>query len=168
MALVATFAIFYSLCPPSREAAQYFAVDGTMRSTNIILAILIFPSLLAGGLVRPAHGQTPGKLDTAAIDKAIGKSGTMMAGDVYRIAFPRTDLDVTANGVKLRAGFALGGWAAFCAVDGGAVLHGDLVLTEPEINPMISKLEQSGIEITALHNHVLGETPHVSALLGPR
>src|ERR687888_2432196 len=81
----------------------------------------------------------PAGLDTAAIDKAIGKSGQVMPGDVYRVAFPRSDLNVTVGSVKVKPGFALGGWAAFKANGpGAAVAHGDLVLTGKEINPVIS------------------------------
>jgi hypothetical protein len=98
----------------------------------------------------------PAGLDTAAIDRAVGKSGQPMAGDVYRISFPRTDLNVTVGSVHVRPGFALGGWAAFKAANGQTVAHGDLVLLESEINPVISALQQHNFEITALHNHITG------------
>jgi hypothetical protein len=87
-----------------------------------------------------------------------------MPGNVHRYSFPRTDLTVTAQGVPLRAGFALGGYAAFLPMGNGAMVMGDLVLTEDEINPVLSALQQGGIEQTALHNHLLFETPHVMYL----
>jgi hypothetical protein len=106
----------------------------------------------------------PAGLDTAAIDKAVGKSGQVMPGDVYRVAFPRSDLNVTVGSVKVKPGFALGGWAAFKANGGSAVAHGDLVLTGSEINPVISTLQQHNFEITALHNHLINESPSVMYL----
>jgi Domain of Unknown Function (DUF1259) len=107
----------------------------------------------------------PAGLDTAAIDKAIGKSGTAMPGDVYRVAFPRTDLNVTVGAVKVKAGFALGSWAAFKSLGvSGTAAHGDLVLTDTEINPVISSLQQHNFEITALHNHLINESPSVMYL----
>jgi len=121
----------------------------------------------AGVIVVAATAQTPPKpagLDTAAIDRAIGKTGQAMAGDVYRVAFPRTDLNVTVGSVKVKAGFALGSWAAFKAAGSGAAAHGDLVLTDTEINPVISALQQHGFEITALHNHLINESPSVMYL----
>ena len=112
----------------------------------------------------PAPPKPPAGLDTAALDRAIGKSGQAMAGDVYRFAFPRTDLNVSVGAVKVKAGFALGSWAAFKAAGGGAVAHGDLVLTDTEVNPVISALQQHGFEITALHNHLINESPSVMYL----
>jgi len=99
-------------------------------------------------------------LDTAAIDRSLGVPGQMQ-GDVYRVSLPRTDLSVTVHGIAVKPGLALGSWAAFRRASGKAVVHGDLVLTETEVNPLISALQTGGIEITALHNHLLEETPHV-------
>lgn len=103
----------------------------------------------------------PAGLDTAAIDRAIGRSGQAMAGDVYRIGFPRTDLKVTVGGVAVLPGFALGSWAAFKAVGASAVVHGDLALLDSEVNPVISALQERDFEITAVHNHLLNETPSI-------
>jgi biotin operon repressor len=83
---------------------------------------------------------------------------------VYRVGFPRTDLSVTVHGIAIKPGLALGSWAAFMRAGTGAVVHGDLVLTESEINPVISTLQAGGIQITALHNHLIEETPHVMYL----
>lgn len=104
------------------------------------------------------------KLDTAAIDKAVGRAGQMQAGDVYKITLPRTDLIVVVAGTPIKPGLALGSWIAFKATPTGAATHGDLVLTEREVNPVILKLQQEGLDITALHNHVLQETPRVMYL----
>ena len=99
-------------------------------------------------------------LDTSKIDRALGRAG-QKSGDVYRVALPRTDLHVTVNGVSIKAGFALGSWAAFSGSDSDAHVMGDLVLLEDEVTPVMTKLRQSGFEISALHNHLLNETPRV-------
>lgn len=102
-------------------------------------------------------------LDTDGIAKGIGRQGTAQ-GDVYRVAFPRTDLTVTIGDVTIRPGLALGGWIAFRKAGAAAIAHGDLVLLQDEINPVISKLQEGGIDITALHNHLINESPHVMYL----
>jgi biotin operon repressor len=82
-----------------------------------------------------------------------------MAGGVYRVALPRTDLKVSLDGVALKPGFALGGWLAFAPMGNDAMVMGDVVLTQDEVNPVMKKLEEGGIEITALHNHLLRAEP---------
>jgi hypothetical protein len=99
-------------------------------------------------------------LDTAKIDQALGRSG-QKTGEVYRVAFPRTDLRVSLDGVELKPGFALGSWAAFSGSDSNADLMGDLVLLSDEVNPVMAKLRDGAIEITGVHNHLMGETPRV-------
>lgn len=99
-------------------------------------------------------------LDTAAIARAIGRQGQLQ-GDVYKISLPRTDLDVRVGDVKIRAGLALGSWVAFRATGSDAIVDGDLVLTERELDPVIARLFASGLQITAVHNHLVGETPRV-------
>jgi hypothetical protein len=99
-------------------------------------------------------------LDTAKIDQALGRSGQKM-GDVYRVGFPRTDLHVVVDGLAIKPGLALGSWAAFAGSDHSASVMGDLVLLESELDPVMEKLRISGFEITAVHNHLTGETPHV-------
>ncbi len=81
----------------------------------------------------------------------------MAAGGVYRVALPRTDLRATLDGVLLKPGFALGGWLAFEKMEEQGMVMGDLVLTEGEVNPVMTKLAAGGIEVTALHNHMLGD-----------
>src|SRR5215208_3681019 len=89
-----------------------------------------------------------------SVGQALGKTGTVM-GDVYRVGFPRTDLKVTLDGVALKPGFALGGWLAFEATGDRTMVMGDLVLMENEVSPVMQKMVENGIEITALHNHLL-------------
>jgi len=99
--------------------------------------------------------------DWKSVEQALGKAGSMQPGDVYKVSFPRSDLKVTAAGVDLKPALALGSWVAFKRMGEMTVAMGDLVLTENEITPVLSKLQQGGVEITALHNHVLNESPRV-------
>lgn len=117
--------------------------------------ILTFSLLLVCPEILPAQG-----LNTATIDQLLGHSG-QKTGDVYRVGLPRTDLHVQLGGIALKPGFALGSWAAFSGTDTNATVMGDLVLTESEIGPVMSKLRAAGFEITGMHNHLLNETPHV-------
>lgn len=106
----------------------------------------------------PAQAAEPWE---AAVATTIGKPGTEMPGGVYRIGLPRSDLKVTLDGVALKPALALGSWLAFVAHgQGQAMVMGDLVLTDSEVNPVMAKLVAGGIEITALHNHLLRNTPH--------
>ena len=131
---------------------------------NRLSLALIAAAAFFGAAAAQTPPPKPAGLDTAALDRALGKPGQALAGDVYRFGFPRTDLNSTVGAVKVKAGFALGSWAAFKAAGTGAVAHGDLVLTDTEINPVISALQQHGFEITALHNHLINESPSVMYL----
>jgi Domain of Unknown Function (DUF1259) len=82
-----------------------------------------------------------------------------MPGGVYRVGMPRTDLQVTLDGVSLKPTLALGSWVAFEPMGKDAMVMGDLVLTEDEIEPVMKKLQDGGLEITALHNHLLRAQP---------
>ncbi|MCC6778215.1 MAG: DUF1259 domain-containing protein [Hyphomicrobiales bacterium] len=106
-------------------------------------------------LALPAQAQD---IDWKKVDDVLGRSAAV-AADVHRYGFPRTDLNVTLDGVTIRPTFALGGWVAFKPLHGGAMVMGDLVLLETEINPVMSKLIEQGLEITAIHNHVLRGSP---------
>lgn len=97
--------------------------------------------------------------DWSRVDQTLGRSGVAMPGDVHRYGFPRSDLHVTLDGVTLLPAFALGGWLAFKDESEGAVVMGDLVLTEDEINPVMAKVLASGIAVTAVHNHLLHAQP---------
>jgi hypothetical protein len=93
------------------------------------------------------------------VAQALGKSGAEMPGGVYRVGLPRADLKVTLDGVALKPGFALGSWVAFERMGKDSMVMGDLVLTEDEIEPVMKKLQDGGLEITALHNHLLHASP---------
>jgi hypothetical protein len=99
------------------------------------------------------------------VEEALGRKGAMQPGDVIKFSFPRSDLSVTAAGVALKPALALGGWVAFKEIGAGrAMAMGDLVLTEDEVNPVMQALQQGGVEQTALHNHLLMESPRVMYL----
>src|SRR5450631_3207603 len=98
------------------------------------------------------------EIDWQKVDDAFGRKPAV-AGDVHRYGFPRTDLTVTLDGVTIKPPLALGGWIAFKPAHGGAMAMGDLVLLETEINPVMSKLLENGLEITAIHNHLLRSSP---------
>src|SRR5262245_54710543 len=99
--------------------------------------------------------------DWKAVEQALGKSGSMQAGDVYRIGMPRTDLTVTVKGVPVKAGFALGSYAAFKQMGDQAMVMGDLVLLDQEVPAVMSGLFSGGLDVTAVHNHLNEMSPHV-------
>jgi hypothetical protein len=102
-----------------------------------------------------AHAQT---IDWQKVDDAIGRK-PVVSDDVHRYGFPRTDLTVTLDGVTIKPALALGGWVAFKPAHGGAMVMGDLVLLESEVNPVMLKLIEGALEITAVHNHLLRASP---------
>ena len=120
--------------------------------------------LTVGGCSRTMYSTgevAPVAIDWKAVEAAIGRTGALQPGDVYRFNFPRGDLHVMVGDVQVRPALALGGWVAFKEVSGGAMIAGDLVLTEDEVNPVISALQAGGVEQTAVHHHILGESPRV-------
>src|ERR1700757_3400069 len=92
------------------------------------------------------------ELDWSKVDAVFARPAAV-SGAVHRYGLPRSDLKVSLDGVSLKAGFALGGWVAFAPMGDHAMMMGDLVLTEPEINPVMTKLLAEGLEVTAVHNH---------------
>ena len=96
--------------------------------------------------------------DWFIVDTILTRTGAV-SGDVHRYGLPRSDLNVSLDGVALKPGFALGGWVAFEPMGDKAMMMGDLVLTETEINPVMSKLLSEGLQVTALHNHLLRANP---------
>ncbi len=108
----------------------------------------------AGGV----HAADP---DWKAVEQALGRSGQLQAGDVFRIGMPRTDLSVTVKGVPVKAGFALGSYAAFKEVGDQAMVMGDLVLLDQEVPAVMAGLFRGGLEVTAVHNHLNEMSPHV-------
>ena len=95
------------------------------------------------------------EIDWSKVDQAIGRKGTEQAGGVHRYGFARSDLHVTVDGVAIKPALALGGWVAFAPAGTGAMCMGDLVLTDTEVSPVMQRLIADGVEITAIHNHLL-------------
>jgi biotin operon repressor len=119
------------------------------------LRTMILGVAAAAVLALPAQAAS----DWNAVGKALGKSGSVQAGGVYKVGLPRTDLKVTLDGVAIKPSLALGSWVAFRDMGDEAMVMGDLVLTHSEVNPVMSALEENGIEVTALHNHLLRSAP---------
>ncbi|MET0527694.1 MAG: DUF1259 domain-containing protein [Microvirga sp.] len=120
------------------------------------MRILTTVAVLGLVLGTPAMGADSWQQQIAS---GLGKPGTEMPGGVYRVGLPRTDLEVTLDGVAIRPALALGSWLAFKPMGNEVMVMGDLVLTQEEINPVLSRLEQGGVEITALHNHLMRVSP---------
>jgi hypothetical protein len=103
----------------------------------------------------PAHANP----NWDSVGEALGKKGAELPGGVYRVGLPRSDLKVTLDGVAIKPALALGSWLAFQAMGDNAMVMGDLVLTQDEVSPVMKRLVEGGIEITALHNHLLRAEP---------
>jgi hypothetical protein len=117
--------------------------------------VLSLASISLGvALSMPVKAET----DWTVVDTVLTRKGAV-SGDVHRYALPRSDLSVSLDGAALKPGFALGGWLAFEPMGDKAMMMGDLVLTESEINPVMSKLLAEGVQVTALHNHLLRANP---------
>ena len=129
-----------------------------MRSPVSQRALMFFGIALIVGTATVARAADP---DWKAVEQALGKSGQLQAGDVFRVGMPRTDLAVTVKGVAVKAGFALGSYAAFKQVGDQAMVMGDLVLLDQEVPAVMSGLLSGGLEVTAVHNHLNEMSPHV-------
>jgi hypothetical protein len=118
----------------------------------------IFASVLSWSAAVPAEAQ-PAQQSWSLVDKELGRSGATQPDGVRRYSFPRSDLKVTLDGIQLKPAFALGSWVAFQPTGSDAVIMGDLVLTDSEVNPVMTELLRGGIAVTALHNHLLRSSP---------
>src|SRR3954464_4115887 len=127
----------------------------TMRS-SVICMLAVALGATEASAQKPFQSSVRTEVETA-----LGRSGTPNPGGVLKFGFPRGDLRVVANGVALNPAFALGSWAAFQRVGDHAMVMGDLVLLETEVESVMASLQRDGIEQTALHNHLLGESPRV-------
>lgn len=128
-----------------------------MRSHTAVCGALLGLALFAS----PAFAQdTEKRLNVDGIARVMGKPGDL-SGEMYKVSFPRSDLTVKIGDVAIKPALALVNWAAFIKSGSQAVTYGDLVLLDDEINPVVSKLEEGGVELSALHNHLLHETPRI-------
>lgn len=98
------------------------------------------------------------EIEWKQVDDVLGRSAAVSDG-VHRYGFPRTDLHVKLDGVDIKPALALGGWVAFAPMGQEAMVMGDLVLTETEINPVMKRILDDGMQITAIHNHLLRASP---------
>jgi hypothetical protein len=144
---------------PAKEERMYndlVRATSPRRTVYVVLAAVLFATSTADAQTRA------GAADWTQVEQALGRKGTMNPGAVMKFSFPRSDLQVTAAGVQLKPALALGSWVAFKRVAGGhTMVMGDLVLTEDEVGPVMQHLQEQGVEQTALHNHVLQESPRV-------
>lgn len=123
------------------------------KAVGLALTLLLLASTaVAQGNVR--------QLNIEGISGALGRKGDL-TGEMYKISIPRSDLDVKVGNISIKPALSLMTWAAFIKSGNDAITYGDFVLLEGEINPVISKLEQNGLELTALHNHLLHENPRI-------
>ena len=139
--------------------------ENAIRTKNVVTSALVLGLVVAApkgaveSLLRfcsaPAFAA---ETDSRKIDLVFGRPAAV-TGTVHRYGLPRADLKVTLDGVQLKPGFALGGWVAFEPMGDAAMMMGDLVLTESEINPVMTKLLAEGLQVTAVHNHLLRASP---------
>jgi hypothetical protein len=138
----------------------------SVRISKIFLTALITIASLYCETVATAQTTSSAPANATAsnwkqVEEAMGRPGQMQPGDVIKFGMPRRDLHVTLDGVDIKPGFALGSWAAFKRDGSVAMVMGDLVLTEDEVEPVMLKLQEGGIQESAVHNHLIGESPHV-------
>src|SRR4029077_4367140 len=104
---------------------------------------------------------TPPANEWQGVEQALGRPGQVQGDGAYKAGMPRSDMNVTVAGTEVKPALALGSWVAFSKPGTGAMMMGDLVLAEDEVTPVMTSLQSNGVEITALHNHVLRESPRV-------
>ena len=128
---------------------------------HLVDCILILTAALASAPAASAQAASPPASDWTSVEQALGRKGAPNPGDVIKFSFPRSDMSVSVAGVELKPALALGSWVAFEHASDGAIAMGDLVLAEDEVAPVMKKLQEGGVEQTALHNHLLMESPRV-------
>jgi len=130
----------------------------TKHTAFLNRTVVVFVCLISFAAAQSAS-QTPA--EWKPVEAALGRSGKVQPDGTFKFAMPRKDLKVSAGDVQIKPGLALGAWAAFSSSGGHAVVMGDLVLTEDELPTVMAKLQQGGIEITAVHNHLQHEMPRI-------
>jgi hypothetical protein len=128
----------------------------TWKKLGILTALQIAVLCCAA----PAQN-APANNDWKAVEQALGRPGQAQSDGAYKFSLPRGDMNVTVAGVQVKPALALGSWVAFSKPSTGAMMMGDLVLAEDEVTPVMSSLEKNGVQVTAVHNHVLHESPRV-------
>jgi len=121
-----------------------------------------YVAFLVSALTSPLRAGVPGQLDTAKIEELTGLKGTLNEKEgVFKVSYPRSDLNVLAEGVKITPPMGLTAWAAFTKSGGHVMVMGDMVLLEDQVNPVMSTALNSGLQVTALHNHFFWDVPKV-------
>ncbi len=125
------------------------------RRTALVLVLSTMPAVLAAAPLDPATWE--------AVDKALGRPAKVLPADVHKYSWPRSDLHVGVGGVEVAPALALGSWAGLFASggDGHVMAMGDLVLLADEVNPAVQTLQAGGLDVLAIHNHLIGESPQV-------
>jgi hypothetical protein len=140
------------ICSNKKDINQHLGAtkERTMKRNLMLLTFL-------AAMAFPALAKAT-DIDWKKVDAALGKTAAV-SGEVHRYGIPRADLHVTLDGVAIKPALALGGWVAFAPMHGEAMVMGDLVLLETEIKPVMTKLLDGGLDITAIHNHILRASP---------
>ena len=138
-----------------RSIQDCFKRPGQLKNGQLLLALLAIFQFACATI-----GQGT-QFDWKAVEQAIGKAGAVQPDGVYKIGLPRTDLHVKVGDVDVKPTLALGSWLGFRKMAAETMVMGDLALTEDEVAPVMAKLQEGNIEITALHNHLLNESPRV-------
>ncbi len=133
----------------------------SVRISTILVMACLFCGPLASAQAASSASASAAASNWKQVEEAMGRPGQMQPGDVIKFGMPRKDLHIVLESVDIKPGLALGSWAAFKRDGGGAMVMGDLVLTEDEVEPVMMKLQEGGIHESAVHNHLIGESPHV-------
>ena len=145
---------------------KFLKRNPSSHATNTLATIALGTLILSANLLAMSQtANSPLSNDAASgwkqVEDAMARTGQVQPGDVIRFGMPRKDLHVVLNGIDIKPGLALGSWAAFKRDGTGAMVMGDLVLTEDEVEPVMMKLQEGGIHESAIHNHLIGESPRV-------
>src|SRR5450756_1943589 len=133
---------------------------GVRGFAALVISVVCLPTI-SWAQAKMDH-KPAGAVEWKSVGDVFGFPGDVLPGGVIRFNMPRKDLHVTVSGTEIKPGLALGSWAAFHPVgDNDVMVMGDLVLTEDEVAPVMKALQDGGVEITALHNHLLGESPRI-------
>jgi len=128
----------------------------------LVISVIYLPTISWAQAKAKADQKPAGSAEWKSVADAFGFPGDVLPGGVIRFNMPRKDLHVSVGGTEIKPALALGGWAAFHMVGkNDAMVMGDLVLTEEEVAPVMKTLQDGGVEVTALHNHLIGESPRI-------
>jgi hypothetical protein len=146
---------------------------GMVAGVALVAAVAAAAGAMGPRTVGHSPGEGQGEAGWKAVEQAFGRTGTLQPGGVFRIAFPRDDLDVRVASVRLEPSFALGSYAAFMQMGPGTntdvMMMGDLALRDEEVPGVMARLFEHGIDVTALHNHLNEMSSHVMYMhFGPR